>query len=505
MRKLFVVLSVLLCSVSSLRASVSSGETALQIEDGTYYLYCKAYDAFLSRGASWGTQATLDLYGVPIEITDIDGYMLRYVDDAYNRYLGTDIGLPYVDKNVGDPIYWSFEPGTNGGILLYCKESIEGNSFEGGYLTAYVDPREEMNEGCSFTDDSTEALEFEFVDLDEYNRIIDSRYSCKQEIGGCMPIDMTSVMKNPRMSDGLDGWDNDIECYSVGSITTRSNLTEAYQSTGGISQIITGLKPGIYKFSLQGFYRGSTALICSGYDNLGYILSNAYIYANDAQERFAPWARHRKGTLYPNSMEEAYTLISDGKYVTDVYTRVGTDGVLKIGLALHQWVSASWLIWGNATLTYYEPAVEQDPDPSDNLGLHTLVVKFKNGRSISFCLSEKPEISFVSDKFSIMSDNVMLTSYNRKDIEEFYFEEITTEIEEVEQDEIAFRYTDNDHVMINGLSGDEVVFVYDMSGKLMYTEIASSDECLTISLSQFGRGTYIIKIDNKQSFKIIRK
>lgn len=330
------------------------GSKELALEDGGYWFYNREMDAFLSRGADWGTRATMQKTGVPIFLThnELDcTNMMRYCDSYFaDSYLGFDT-YPYTDKDHTRPTTWEIQRTDDNRYVLFLTDMEMW--LAGGNL----------HEGCVFTEDINEATRFEAISSnEEYRDILASRHSVKEEITPTMEeLDMTDLIKNPSMSSSLNYWDLQFtQRYTDGNLNIRTGLSESYHLYGQLSQTITGLEPGIYKFSLEGFYRGGTNDMCAFYDNQGIELQSAYIFANNDETPFATWASARMNDTYPNSMEEAYNLISRGLYKTDVYTRVGDDGILTIGLAEPQGVPYGWMIWRNATLTYYLETADEN-------------------------------------------------------------------------------------------------------------------------------------------------
>lgn len=330
------------------------GSKELALEDGGYWFYNREMDAFLSRGADWGTRATMQKTGVPIFLThnELDcTNMMRYCDSYYaDSYLGFDT-YPYTDKDHTRPTTWEIQRTDDNRYVLFLTDMEMW--LAGGNL----------HEGCVFTEDINKATRFEAISSnEEYRDILASRHSVKEEITPTMEeLDMTDLIMNPSMSSSTSFWDLKFtQRYTDGNLNIRTGLSETYHLYGQLSQTITGLEPGIYKFSLEGFYRGGTNNMCAFYDNQGIELQSAYIFANDDETPFATWASARMNDTYPNSMEEAYDLISRGLYKTDVYTRVGDDGILTIGLAEPQGVPYGWMIWRNATLTYYLETAEEN-------------------------------------------------------------------------------------------------------------------------------------------------
>lgn len=330
-------------SFNILVLDIADKDAQKDVEDGVYYIYNKEAEAFLSRGADWGTRSTIDRYGVPVEVTRMDDgtYTLRYVDDMYGRYLGLD-KEPYVDKNSSFPIYWNLQQVNHGPYVLQ-------NTGNSSYLMA-----QGVNNGCTFTASAGDGTQFYFITATEYDALMKARKDAKPDYSQRKEIDHTDLIDNPAMATGVNGWEN-----TFSRVASNYNLTEAYENYGHVQQTITGLTPGTYRFTLDGFYRGATNEICSAYDYAGYTIGNAYIYANDTQECFATWASERVSDANPNSMAQAREAIDNGKYHNEVVAEVGSDGVLTIGLCLPHYVPYSWLIWGNATLTELVTPVDE--------------------------------------------------------------------------------------------------------------------------------------------------
>lgn len=329
------------------------------IADGGYYLYNKEADAFLARGCDWGVQATMERTSVPLQFMRDqleERYTMRYFDAANNLSLGVDWEneLPYTDKTKYDAIYWECQRTEDGRILLYNIDTDSWLKSEG------------LHNGCTTTRDKDEATAFMLVNEQEVlDSIYNARYNVASEITSTMhAVDKTDMLLNPTMSTNIGNWNPEFKSqYINGSITSRNGLTETYHMYGQISQTVTGLEPGIYRFSLEGFYRGGTNAVCAWYSEHGVPLQSAYLFANEDEYPFATWASGRESDVNPNSMEEAYVLIARGKYKSSVFTRVGEDGVLTVGLVEPHSVPDGWMIWRNATLTYYE----EDPTGIKNI------------------------------------------------------------------------------------------------------------------------------------------
>ena len=138
---------------------------------------------------------------------------------------------------------------------------------------------------------------------------------------------------------------------------------------------------------------------------------------------------------------------------------------------------------------------------------HYLVIELNNSNKHSYSLEDKPVISFDNDKLIIETDKIEL-DYLIDDIAKYYFsEEDETGVEDIKYDvnNIHFTYTNPDFLLIEGVTGYENVQVYEISGRVRPVDILKSDNCIKVELNTLQNGLYIINVDNKHSFKIIRK
>lgn len=133
-----------------------------------------------------------------------------------------------------------------------------------------------------------------------------------------------------------------------------------------------------------------------------------------------------------------------------------------------------------------------------------LFVVLKNGNTHSFLLSEKPEITFAESAFVISTATTTLR-YDRTEIEDFHFIDSSVGIEDVKENEMRI-IRQNNNIQILGLQSDyKPIRVYNINGILCEPSIELTDSFANISLSNLAPNTYIIKLGNNKSIKIIKK
>ncbi|MBR5892183.1 MAG: hypothetical protein IKZ37_00885 [Bacteroidaceae bacterium] len=133
-------------------------------------------------------------------------------------------------------------------------------------------------------------------------------------------------------------------------------------------------------------------------------------------------------------------------------------------------------------------------------GRKTLVVEMRDGSSASFMLVQKPTITFTGTLMSVVSASSSL-EIERTDVKQYYFETVTTSVEEVVEE--AQAVVSGNAVSISGLPANADVTVYAGNGVQVLSEKAV-DGCCKISLDTLPNALYIVNY-NKTSIKILKK
>ena len=165
------------------------------------------------------------------------------------------------------------------------------------------------------------------------------------------PVDMTSHIVNPNYDNNdNEGWSGTTPLFR-----TYTNA-EHYNKTFDTWQDITDLPNGVYKLSVQGFYRPSN----SGrwdYES-GDTPQYAVFYAtNGIDSLISPIPNIHRDTddseSLPNNMQQASEAFAAGKYVTTLHFVV-SDHRVRIGIAQNEKAGdTDWVSWDNWQLTYY--------------------------------------------------------------------------------------------------------------------------------------------------------
>ncbi len=172
------------------------------------------------------------------------------------------------------------------------------------------------------------------------------------------PFDLTFLLANPGM-DGAAGWTYN----ACPDATTNYSCGEFYQVAFDMTQTITDLPRGTYKFCAQAFQRpGTTADSYTKYTE-GNPGVTAYLYAGaekqyiqqicDGQSSVKLGGTESSvGSNYvPNNMEAASKYLAKGLYENEVTTELTAEkNSLKVGLKCVNSSSSYWSIFDNFRL-----------------------------------------------------------------------------------------------------------------------------------------------------------
>ena len=328
--------------------------------DGTYYLYDATAKLFFGRGASWGTQAVVDKYGVPFNWkTDATGIgSIEFLDWLGVYLFETSDGYIFTDNQSTG---WIFNKVTDGYNLLNRNGSKYTNND--GNVVSFCD--------------ASAATVWTLMSKEDHDAIL-AAYPADNEanvataagvsddlaayIATLTAVDMTDKIGTARFDGAIGDWTFTQVRGQDWQPAYGTDWAEVFQATGSYTQTVEGLSPGIYKVTVNAFERrGGNDIAYSlgenGYDNV----IGSYLNVNGEQVQIASWyeAAEKNGNAYkPNNTGEAVEKFDAGNYVNEVYAYVGEDGKLTITLTKQSYTPGCWMLFNNFTLTYYaEPVV----------------------------------------------------------------------------------------------------------------------------------------------------
>ena len=290
--------------------------------DGDYLIVNTETGYYLGGGNDWGTHASL--LGKPQFFTFAHQGNNAYTLDSHqsnggdSHYLATGL---YCD---GAAANWTFAKNENGNYTI----NNGGNYLAGNGTNKVIVTVTEVTAAAEWTiisrAEAFAALDAATVEAPADATIYINNPECKRNAGGWT---VTSA-------DGTGTPSN----YALGGGGNTANCAESYHSTNGfdLSQVLVGMKPGVYRLDGHAFYRNDG-------DNTGAF---PYFYVNDLQSRFPEL------TGSENSMATAYASFLNGSYaIAPIYFTVAEGDEVKIGV--HGDNTAFWNIWGEFGLTFY--------------------------------------------------------------------------------------------------------------------------------------------------------
>ncbi len=366
-------------------------QTAMNtMAESSYYLYNERTGKFLSRGKNWGTRAIADDYGVPVQFVSSGDaaaatYYLKFLDgsgylsDA--AWLYTDGGdtrkkayLPVVQE---DGSYWLRNQDAsltdeNNLLYVYLQDGNEDNLCIAGNGKLGENISAEGQAKWKLLTETERTAVIAARQLADHKAIataagitgVETEEDFTSTLGRYYAIDVTSTyLDGATLAGSTSGW-----TYTKGrtnanwnaGIAATNGCVESFYASGTMAKSLTGLPEGIYKVTLNGFYRASSNATCWINKKNGFAVSNAYLKAGDYAVAFKDWASgaEQSGSNFvPNDLSEANTKFAAGAYPNEVYTYVGADGNLSLLIDQQNYVANCWLAYNNMTLTrYVDPA-----------------------------------------------------------------------------------------------------------------------------------------------------
>ena len=318
--------------------------------DGTYYLYDEEAKLFFSRGCAYGSEASADKYGIPLNFKFADGAYTISPYDASGKYVNGG-GSVYTDQSTFN---WTIAASGEGYTL--ATSAGKYMSHASGSLGEYVTLLDEAKVWKLLTKAQRDAIVNAYPD-DNISTVATAASLEASTFETTIADYVSSFVKTIAPTDYT---------YTkvFGNAASSGTPREVYQGVGNFTYSLTDLTPGIYKVSINAFERDGFPAANVTYANAGYYISTSYLKANDQQVCIKAWAEDRAGDTNPNSVSEAKTLFDNGKYLSEVYVYVGEDGKLDLTVGvpsiIHNSNSGHWFIMGNTVVTLYQDAVTEE-------------------------------------------------------------------------------------------------------------------------------------------------
>ena len=368
--------------------------------DGIYYLKAAAtYDGssegtsaavgkYLARGLNYGTHATLDKYGLPVQITtnannettiqayDTKRYFFHgnafdcYADQAslaasgkftvtlnngklliHNNSMAAGTYLKYNTDAAGDANIAVFDDGTGnnaGPIIMWTTETA---STHATVMQSYKDAQAATAAAAAFASGNYASLNG-ITTVSALEAELEAHYIKGDFVS---PSAIESVLE--KYQGDQPGGDNVTETVYSNTI----NITE----------------PGFYKFSMQAFYRAASNEITKDmhtksvdfppvtlfFGDSETQIKSVYDESNAEQQIVEGWGDVTyNGQHYPNNMDASLKMFKDDKYHNDVYFYASEPGEYTYGVKYMGWAcaNAQWFIYSpeSVEITSYAAAAD---------------------------------------------------------------------------------------------------------------------------------------------------
>ena len=390
--------------------------------DGIYYVYNPLTEKFMGRGSSWGTRAIVDNYGVPIKLEETGGnYYLKCTDNEL--YMSDDAWM-YTDGG---------KDGDNPRARIYTITPVDGkaNTYtltnNSNSLLLYVYLNDDNDKFCmagngtkgdNYTDDGQ--TQWQFLTQEQHDAIIATKqlnghiaiataagYNVATESAFTTLLsnsfeaqDVTSIyLGNDNLnSNGAGNWtvngvrklDQDWATYVGGG----NGVAESFSAATSLTKELTGLKAGIYKVTMNGFFRQGNNDVCWANKEAGFLPSNAYLQAGDYATALKAWgiAATKDGDTYtPDNTTQANTAFNNKDYVNEVYTYVNENGNLTLSVNIPNFISwAGWACYNNVQMTYYRDK-SADAVPVTAISLNPTTASATTGSTVTLTATLTPD------------------------------------------------------------------------------------------------------------------
>lgn len=138
-------------------------------------------------------------------------------------------------------------------------------------------------------------------------------------------------------------------------------------------------------------------------------------------------------------------------------------------------------------------------------GKYNLVVELTDGNKQAFLLSTRPTITFESDKFVIAQAEANV-EFEISKVASFSFAEVADNIQALMNEGYTISYTDGKYLTIYGSKITNDVSIVSIDGIAQQVQLTRhGDDALVVSLEGLRQGVYIVAINGKQNFKIVKR
>jgi len=322
-------------------------------DNGDYYFKNKSNGAYFAAGNNWGTHAVSNMQGHVTALTVQPGG--KYHIDTHisnggdNHYLNGE----YTD---GAAQEWAI---ASDGAGYYTINNGSGNLTAGAV-------GENLTVGASTGDNA----KWTILTTAEWKADQEARLAGATAASGEDATFYIAAPNFPRNDNAenakwlggptIAGYEGD---NGNGINYNGQKFTDPY-ATFDVYQALTGVKPGAYKLTAQGFYRNGLNNASDANDNLAKLYANSsevalknircYGYTDDSHSAEG-FTTDKSGIFVPDNQSDAGLAFNANKFENELYVVVGEDGNLRVGVKKDAATGPNqdWAVFDNFKLTYY--------------------------------------------------------------------------------------------------------------------------------------------------------
>ena len=339
---------------------------------------------YLSRGAAWGTHATIDDYGLALTITtDVNNNSVLQVYDTKRYYFRTGSYDLYADGTGGTADNQKFRfSAMNGRLLIsdnehstvYWKHNNKNLWPENQMPSIYFDGTGTNSGPIILWEAETPAAHQAILNSYRDAQAVQAAQNAVSGNGsvyGALATvssvaDMESAVENLPFSGVILGGE---EPTSVQEKYQGNQPNPAPETV--YSATLTIPEPGLYKFSMQAFYRAASNPVTQNMHTNGVDCPPVVLFLGDSQTQIkslydeeggsSPYVSGNdaeyNGKYYANNMDGALKMFQEGKYNNDVWAYFPEAGEYSYGVKYlgHANANMQWFIYSPEAVTvrYY--------------------------------------------------------------------------------------------------------------------------------------------------------
>jgi len=336
------------------------------LQTGTYWLKNVASGKFITAGESWGTCAVFGDHGMDFDFAlQEDGTFIidsKLSNGGASHYFGAEGWMDAASTK------WSLEKLPNGAYTI----TANGTGYL-GYDAANV-WNAQTKVTVNMTDNTAETAQWKVLSKED---MVASLEGASLE----NPADATFFISCPNFGRNDTRFPTAWQGGPARNGANDNMNAERWNANFDVYQDLNGLPNGLYKVSVQGYYRAGNGGATS-------MEQNAYLYANENTTPLVNINSEAGNVVFeggnvsdvadmgivPNNQPTASTGFTAGLYADNTVDVWVNDGTLRIGVKKDVLIQYDWTCFDNFELTYYGSKLPSVTSEVVNvLGKHRLV------------------------------------------------------------------------------------------------------------------------------------